>query len=342
MKPEAACPAGKLVNLRLVTLLTVLAVALAGCTGSRDAANVDLGEDAISTESVSGSAGAVGGSVKNSAPTVTSFAPSATTGENRGGFVVVFTGAIREPNAESQLQNLTVAATGPLALSTNHAVTNAEKTAATEPNEFGADGFKVWTGTPNDGILNFKFQQSFPAFTPAGAYTFMARATDAPGLSGASAPVAITLTAFSDITINPTPVSATGAPLAGQNWGQWEAEPGAANVEAANYVKLVNTGDVANSRVVVDFDGAFVGATNRQFTIPVGNNVQFAWWEDTSPAATSPNEGAYDWKPANSEGTVTVQFTGKGNVIYVTYRIVQLPGVLEQQSYGIAFTVTEL
>ncbi|HEX2022343.1 MAG TPA: hypothetical protein VHH36_06490 [Candidatus Thermoplasmatota archaeon] len=326
--------------------LTVLVVAavLAGCTSSQESANVQLpsDDDAIGQQSVTGSTGSVGGSVKNSPPQVLSVAPSATTGENRGAFTVVFTGAVKDRNTERQIASIAVSSTSPAALGGTHAVTNADTAATAEPAAFGADGFKVWTGTANDGVLNFKAQVVFPAFTPAGAYVFTATVADKQGESASLAAAAVAITSFSDITVNPTPVDAAGVALPGANWGAWEAEGGAQNVAATNYVKLVNTGDAPNARVVVDFDPAFRGAQDANFTIPVASNVQFAWFEDATPATTAPSEGTFSFQPANADGAITVAFTGKGNVIYLTYRIVQMPDVLPIQSYGISYTVTEL
>lgn len=326
-------------------ILIVLALLLAGCSSPGASVNppsvvASDPADGVQRETVTGSTGAVGGSVANSAPVVQAFTPSATTGENRGGFVVVFTGRVFDRNTESQVQNLSVVGVGPTLLAAGHAVTAEERNATTAPAEFGSDGFKVWTGTKNDGILNFEFRRTFPAFTPAGAYAFTAYVADAPGLLGASAPVAITLAAFSDITIGPTPVDAAGVALAGQNWGHWSAEAGASNVASNNYIKLENTGDVAASSVVIDLANEFVGVEDSSFTIPTAGNIQFAWAQ--GPVGAIPSALTFNYLPANADGTVTVQFAGQGNVLYVTYRIVQLPDVLPVQSYGISFTVTEL
>ncbi len=332
----------------LIMILASLSLVLAGCTSpdapgaSVDAPKTPTVDDSVTTESVSGSTGSVGGSVKNSAPTVPTFTPSATEGENRGSFVVIFTGTIRDANTEKQIKNISVTGTGPQTLSSSHEVMADEVNALTEPASFGGDGFKVWTGTKNDGILNFKYQQTFTAFIPAGAYTFKARGEDTPHAVGLSGSVVITITAFSDITISPTPVAANGSALPGQNWGQWEAEAGATNVASTNYIKLVNTGDTASARVVIDFADSFVGATDSNFTVGVANNVQFAFFEDTTPGTTAPNEGTYSYLAANADGTVTVQFSAKNNVIYVSYQIVQLPAILPVQAYGISYTVTEL
>lgn len=324
-------------------LLVALMIIVTGCTAKQDAAVIpSVPVDDISTQSVSGSTGTVGGSVTNSAPTVESFTQSGTTGENRGAFVVVFSGAVKDKNTEAQIANISVTGLGPSTLSSNHVVTAADRSATSEPASFGADGFKVWTATANDGVLQFKYQQAFPAFTPAGLYSFTARVSDTPGLAGASSALTVTLTAFSDITISPTPVGANGASLPGANWGEWAAEAGATNVAASNYIKLVNTGDIANTRVVIDFAESFVGSTDANFSVPVANNLQFAWFEDTTPGTTAPSEGTFTFQAANADGTATVQFSGRNNVIYVTYRMAALPEILPVQGYSIAFTVTEL
>lgn len=306
-----------------------------------DPAPVGSTTEDITRESVSGSTGAVGGRVKNSVPVIQAFSPDATTGENRGGFVVVFSGRVFDRNTEAQIQNITVTGiTGTMTLTSQHAVTVDDRAATTEPADHDAVGWKVWSGARSDGVLEFKFRQTFPAFTPAGTYTFTARATDAPGLVGASPAVVITLLPFSDITISPTPVDAAGTELPGQTWGEWSAEAGATNVAASNYLKLVNTGNVGNAAIVIDLGSAFVGLEDDTFSVPTANNLQFAWAE--ASGTTPPSSLAFEYLPVNSDGTVTVTFSGSQKVIYVTYRIAQLPDVLPVQSYGIAFTVTEL
>lgn len=336
--------------MKLPLALTVLlaALVLAGCnapgatTPSASVPTTAAGGESVGLQSVSGSAGAVGGSVSNSAPTVLTFVQSATTGENRGGFVVVFSGQVKDKNTERDVKNISITGIGPSILSSSHEITDAERSATSDPGGFGGDNWKVWTGTVNDGVLNYAFQRTFPAFTPAGTYAFAARVQDSPAAVGLSSSLSVILTAFSDITINPTPVDAAGNDLTGQNWGQWTAEAGAQNVTSSNYIKLVNTGDIANARIVIDLAPQFVGASDANFTIPVASNVQFAWFDDSTPAASAPSEGTLSYLTPNADGTVTVQFAGKGDIIYVAYRIVALPEILTAQSYGISFTVTEL
>ena len=330
----------------IAIILTVLA---AGCTGANEGSTLDPslpgagdGGD-IEPQAVRGTPGAVGGRVANSPPTVESFTPSATQGENRGGFAVVFSGSVKDRNAEGQIANLTVTGVSaglPTLGGAPHAVTAAERAAGDAPATFGADGWKVWTGVRNDGVLHYEFRQAFPAFTPAGAYSFTLRVADAPGLVATSGAIPVTLSAFSDITIAPTPVDASGAPLVGSNWGEWTAEAGAQDVESANFLKLVNSGSVADARVVIDLADAFEGAEDANFTIPVAGNVQFAWAQ--GPATAKPSDLQFTYGAAGPEGAVTVQFSAADNVLFVKYRIVQLPEILPVQSYGISFTVTEL
>lgn len=334
---------------RIAAFALLSALLVAGCTGPESPGLTAPATDGISTTTddvglagVSGAPGPAGGSVSNSAPSVTAFTQSATTGENRGGFVVVFSGTVKDPNAEAQIKEVAIATTGPATLGSTREITPDDRTATSEPAAFGSDGWKVWTGTRNDGVLNYQYQHAFAAFSPAGTYVFTLTVKDAPGTSGASAPLSVILTAFSDITIDPTPVNAAGAALTGANWGEWTAEAGARNVAATNYLKLVNTGAAPTTTIVIDLASAFVGATDPEFSIPVEGNVQFAWFEDTTPGATAPSEGTFAYGDANADGSTTLRFTGPGNVIYVTYRIVALPEILPVQSYGISFTATEL
>lgn len=142
--------------------------------------------------------------------------------------------------------------------------------------------------------------------------------------------------------VSANPVTADGTPALTSSWGGWNAEAGQTNVAATNYLKITNAGTRADPRAVIGFSGgAFGGTEDGTFSIPITNNVQYAWWEDTTPGSTAPNEGTYSWRPV-SASSVTIQFTAPGNVIYVVYRIAQMPDILMAQPYAAAFTVTEL
>lgn len=322
-------------------LLLLLALLLAGCNAP--AATPEGGSDAIDTAAVQGGAGGSGGSVANSAPAISNFSADRTQGDNDGSLVVVFSGTTFDRNTEAQIATLRVNGSGPVAFSSLHAVTPAERLATSEPGSFGADGWKVWGGTARDGAIHWRYRQAFPAFTPAGAYDFRATATDTPGLSGSSGALTVTLRAFSLITVQAAPVNQQGLPIAGASWGGWTAEAGARDVASTNFLKIVNDGDSPDARVVIDFtEAGFLGVEDANFSVPIDGNVHFGWWEDTTPALTSPAEGTFPHGAASPNGAVTLQFTGKGNVIYVTYRLAALPDVLAMQSYGATFTVTEL
>lgn len=325
-------------SFRAIVILSALSVALAGCTAT-DSGVVDD----IETQAVKGGDGASGGAVKNSAPSVRAWSADRTSGDNSGSFVVVFTGEVFDRNTENQVETLTVRGTGPATLGGAHAVTSDETKAAAAPASFGSDGFKVWTDTKNDGSLSFQFRQTFPAFTPAGSYAFTVAVTDKSGANGTSSPVTITLGKFALVTVSGAPVDASGKALSGQNWGQWSAEGGSANVPSTNYIKLINDGDSPNPTLVLDFtETGFVGSEDANFTVPIDGNLQFAWWEDTTPGTSAPSEGTFNFGDTSGTGSVQLRFTGKGNIIYVTYRVLQLPDVLPIQSYGASFTVTEL
>lgn len=291
---------------------------------------------------MTGGSGGGGGRVGNAAPTVPSMSADRAAGDNGGGFVVTFSGEIADPNAERDLASVKVTGTGPAPVgSAAYAIPQNRPDA--EPAEFDPTGYKVWDAQRNDGKLQFRYRQTFAAFTLAGSYDFVATATDKDGASGSGTPARIALASFSLISVGPAPIRLDGTQETGSAWGGWSAQPGATNVPATNYIMLTNNGDKPDVRVVVDFtEASFRGAEDGEHTIPIDRNVQFAWFEDTSPATTSPAEGTFDFQPASTDGSVTVSFAGKGNVAYVGYRLVQLPPLLAKQSYSASFTVTEL
>lgn len=324
----------------LLLAACLVGAAIAGCTAApqqRAPVSAPLGG-----ETVNGGPGTGGGNVGNTPPTWQSFAASPTSVDNSGGGSTTLTGQVFDANGETDGMTLTVTVGGVLAAATHaHTVTSNEADSTTEPAGFGSDGFKVWTGTgKNDGVLLFRYKQTVPIGTPAGTATFAPSVSDAHGAAVNGTAASVTVTVFSEITVASAPVDAAGSPTSA-NWGLWSAAAGAGNVDGTNFVKLTNTGQKPSAQVVIDFtDAAFLGQSNPNFSIPINGNVQFAWWQGNASAV--PSQGAFTYGAASSDGSVTVQFNGLGNVIYVKYRIVQLPQVLAAQSYAASYTATEL
>jgi hypothetical protein len=314
-----------------------LAIVVAGCAAPQ-------GAEPLDPSAVQGGQGQGGGNVTNAPPAWQAFTGSLSTADNSGSSIEVFTGRVLDPNGERDLVTLTIARSGVVSGNSSHTITPQEANIpGAEPAAFGADGFKVWTDQPNDGVLHVKYRYTFPLGTPPGTATFTPRVEDKahPPVQGPSDSTTVTL--FSLLTVAPDPVGPSGNAQPGAGWGQWSAAPGATNVEGTNFIKITNNGQVAGAQVVVDFtEAAFVGQADLNFTVPIASNVEFAWWEDKTPLVTAPNEGTFAWLPANSDGSVTVQFSGLGNIIYAKYRVKALPAVLDAQSYGASYTATEL
>lgn len=145
------------------------------------------------------------------------------------------------------------------------------------------------------------------------------------------------------IEIATDPVAADGTSLTGARWGGWSAQAGAAPATGTNYLKITNIGPAANQQATIDFtDTVFAGVTQTSETIGLDGKVQFAAWEDTSPATSAPNEGSYTFGSAAANGDLTVTFTGTGNIIYVTYQLVSIPDPIIDQEYTAQYTVTEV
>jgi hypothetical protein len=316
-----------------LVVLVLSAVALSGCTKDEPARE----------QSVTGGAGTGGGIVSNTAPVLQAFTGSLTTGDNSGSSIETFSGTLFDANGERDFQSATVrvALTGAATGTFTHVVTLTEWGTLVEPSSFGSDGFKIWSGTANDGVLLFKYRYTFTIGTPAGVYTFTPAVTPSGGSLVLGTLDATTIEVFSLITIDAAPVTAAGEASAGA-WGGWTASPGATNVEATNYLKLTNTGQKADATVVIDFTETVFTGSDANFTIPITNNLQFSWWEDTSPSVSAPSEGTFSYLTTNADGSVAVTFSGLNNIIYIKYRISALPAVVASQTYGAAFTATEL
>jgi hypothetical protein len=275
-----------------------------------------------------------GGTVENVAPTVETFT-------NRGtalneGSTDVFRGTVRDANGETDLVAIRVATvSGPsVTLARNLTANDLNQTA--EPASF-TGGWKVWNPTPEDGVIAFSVQHTYPVGA-VNQYTWAASARDEGNFTSGPANT-ITVQIRFRITVTPGVVLQSGSTVLDQRWGGWSARPGDTNIESTSYVKVTNTGVNASQTFTLDFtDTAFAG-TNAA-TVPIDGNIQFAAWEDTTPDSTSPEEGIFTYGSTSATGSATFSYSAVDNVILVKYRLVALPAVVPDQTYTAAFTVT--
>ncbi len=137
------------------------------------------------------------------------------------------------------------------------------------------------------------------------------------------------------------PVNAAGAAQIGASWGGWLADPGATDVVATNYLKITNIGVVSTQGVTIDFSNTtFAASSDPLETIALDGNIRFASFEDTSPGTTAPNQGTYSFGSVSASGSVTLAFTGSGNILYVAYRLDSLPSLLSDQDYRASYTAS--
>jgi hypothetical protein len=279
-----------------------------------------------------------GGIVTNLVPTVQSFSSSASQFNlNTAG---VLSGTVKDRNKEADIKTIQVAVTGGTAavtFSASHDIVAGDISATTEPANFDGSGWKVWNTGGADGILSYKFQYTY---TTLGSYIWTPSVKDqdtgAVFQSGATA----TVTALAPVTYGADPVDSSAAVLAGARLGAWSAAPAATSVGSTNYLIVTNTGVTATQSFTVSFSAAtFTGTTVTGETININNNIQFGYWEDTTPSTSAPSEGTFTWKTTSASGADTFTFTGTGNVMYVTYRLVALPDPLVDQPYEASYTV---
>lgn len=288
---------------------------------------------------LAGAAGGTGGgSVSNRLPTVVSF--TTTDGNHNANQQYEFSGQVDDRNREGDLVEISVSFTsspeGAASLPSARTLVAGDLSQTTEPS-YGEDNWKVWNTNANDGVLDFKFRYTY---NTVGSYTFRISVRDE-GAAQFDATKDITRTVVAKITFVANPFSAAGAELSGANWGGWSADPGATNVSGTNYFKVTNTGATATQSFTLSFDSAsFTGANGE--TIPIHANIQFASFEDTTPAESAPNEGTYTCGDVDADGTTTLSFTSTANIIYVTYCLASIPAPLKDQAYTATFTVTAL
>lgn len=316
--------------MRAASLAILAALLAAGCSAPG-------ASDALHT------AGSGGGSVTDTPATFQAFAISQSAFENDGTGTLLVNGTVFDSNAESDVSYLRPFLNGSVTLASNHTVTSAERAATSEPTTWPADNVRVWTGaSATDGKLFFRWRLAITSGFQPGFYLVGASATNPNGVTGyLAAPLSLNVTNASQVTIAALPVDAAGVPQSG-SWGAWNASPGSTNAASANYLKLTNVGSLSRPRILVDFNElAFTGTSDAAYTVPINDNVQFAWWEDATPASSAPSEGTYSFVTA-PQGSVQVSFSARGDVIYVAYRLASLPATLASQTYSATFTATDV
>ena len=143
------------------------------------------------------------------------------------------------------------------------------------------------------------------------------------------------------VSVSAHALRADGTPSGSSRWGGWQARAGERRVGGASFIAIVNTGNISDPVVTIQFaTPSFVGQSDPSWLIPIAGNIEFAAFEDRDPANnSSPSKGRFDFQPA-SGSTITLQFHGESDVLYVAYRIVSVPSPLPAQSYSTPYTVS--
>lgn len=284
-----------------------------------------------------------GGSVSNVAPQVSATSCSATSLDNSGKHSQFFAGNISDANGESDMAAglVEIVISGPVSETLSYTIKTAETSRGSEPSAWGGQGWKVWSGEQaqdGDGILEYKARYQVRTGLPAGTYTVTPRFTPSGGETVVGAVCRFGVSTHTEIDVASEPVGEDGNPL-GQNWGMWNATPGQRNVNSTNYIRLRNIGQDPTQEVIVDFsDASLVGRDDARHSIPLNGNIQFAVCEVES-VAIPPSACTFDWGATSTTSSLTASFTGLDKVIYVSYRVLEVPAVLRAQGYGAAYTV---
>lgn len=327
---------------RSTLLLIALAgaIALAGCTAPAQpvAAKVSSAP-ALDPEAADPGAPAGGGRVLNAPPRVAALEGSLEAADNGGGSREVFRAVVADDNAEQDLLSLALVATGPQRFAFSHAI-SAGDLGRLADGGLGSDGWSVWDAVPHDGLLQVRVEVEYPYGAPTGTYSWVLTVRDAAGAQATSAPD-LTEVEPVHVVVAEGAVDRDGRAASADGWGGWAAAPGARDVASTTFLKVVNQGTAAGQRFVVDFTSRhFVGSEDRAWRVPLDGNVRFAAWEALPGQA--PRDGHFAFGAPSPDGSLTLEFTKAGAVMYVAYQVVEVPSPLPSQVYYASATVTAL
>lgn len=281
-----------------------------------------------------------GGTVGNSAPTVTAFA-SAAGPEQSKDTSDIFSGTVRDKNGERRIDQISVSfTTAPGGVSPtlfDRDVVVGDLAVTSEPS-FGVDNFKVWNPVANDGLLSFKFQYTW---TVNGDYVVRALVDDQTNTDQFNAGLDIAITVSDGFTVSADPVDGSGAAMTSASWGSWTAIPGATSVDSFNYLEVENTGNNPAQVFTLDFTpSAWTGEDDATETFDIDGNIKFACAESSGAAAEAPDDLTFTLGSASASGSVTATFSGLGKFMYCTYQIQSIDDPLLDQDYDASFTAT--
>lgn len=272
------------------------------------------------------SSGAGGGTVSNVAPQVQAFTGNQATVNNNNAVQETFSMTVFDSNGEGDIVAVQIASTS----STFGTVSWSSIACATPP-----AGWTCTDSTANDGRLVITYAFTWPVAHATGTYTQTPSVKDAtPYVAGPTETTTVTASAVMSFTASQV-YDAAGAPVA-QNWGAWTANPGAANVNSANYLKAVNTGTAAGT-VSVNYQETSFARTGGG-TIAIDGNIKFctAQTSDTSPQAPQALTFSCD-STASADGSRSISVPSHATM-WVTYQLASLPAILPSGTYSASYS----
>lgn len=319
--------------------LALGALLLAGCTAPTEPLAARLAQSPQALPDATDPGGpAGGGRVLNAPPRVLSFEGSLARADNGGGSTEVFRALVADDNAEGDLASVGLVGQGPQRFALSHSLT--ARDLAQRAESPGPDGWAVWDAVPMDGLLQVSVRVTYPYGAATGEYAWALTVRDGAGLQAQGGPD-LTLVEPVHVVEVEGAVTAGGEPASAEGWGGWSAAPGARQVPSVTYLKVVNKGTAAGQAFVVDFTSRhFTGVEDRNWRVPLDGNVRFGWFE-ASPGQ-APRDGSLTWGDVSPDGSVALQFTRSGAVVYIAYEVAQVPTPLPSQVYYASATVTAL
>jgi hypothetical protein len=298
----------------------------------------------------SAAAGTGGGTVKNATPRFDGV-PALDETQANAGYTASFSGVVFDGNGEQDIETIQFTLSGgsgtlvsvPYAVDADDLAVGPKHAAADQTTSGAA--IWVWNQVARDGKLNFAVTYTF---NYAGTFTWTANIIDDNGKSPAS-PAQATIEILQGILVRETLVLLNGqdAP-AGSAWGSWSYLPGEdTEILGQNFVQVTNNGFNDQQGFSIHFsDEAFYPADGRSGPfgsdelVPIHGHVVFGFVEVSEITDLGTQLANIAWATGPSaNGLFNGAFSGAGNHVFVTYKLVNPPAILVDQPYTADVTV---
>lgn len=200
-----------------------------------------------------------------------------------------------------------------------------------------------------DGTDTYSYNFSFtiPASFEAGWHFIMNNVTDnqsAVVRSGGQSFHAILVTDFDPILEQLLASDGTDEDIDDGAWGNMTADPGDANAESINYIRVQNTGGTPAQQFTLDFTQTTWDSSGN--TVDIDGNIGFRFaftnFSTDNPDNSFVSEGSTfgAWADNDADGAITITFNADDEFVWIQFRVNAVPSPQAFGRYTADFTIT--